>query len=88
MSITMHGSENVKSVCVCIYICMCVYVCMYVCICIYIFMYVCMYVCVYVHVCMCMYVCVYIYIHVQRLAFGTGKKLTHYPIQISGANFP
>ena len=61
----MHRHTSQKSVCVCIYMCVCMYaadVCMYecmyicMCVCMYVCRYACMYVCMYVR----MYECVYI----------------------------
>ena len=49
------------SVCMCVYVCVCVYLCMYV------YIYVCRYVCMYIYVYVCMYACVYVCMIIYRL---------------------
>ena len=91
-----ENSENLhlvkishSTVCVCVYIYVCMYVCMYVCInmyvCMYVpvymYMYVCMYICMYVPVCMYMYVCMYVCMYATCIiTYGTLYAIIMYMI--------
>ena len=55
------GPALLQSLCVCVYVCVCICVCVYVCICVCMCVYVCVLICVCVCMCVCIYACVCVY---------------------------